>query len=360
MSGVIFYSLIVLISFLTARNIKGGVLSCGMEDRVKDRILLTALFFLLWLPAALRIYTGNDYSTYIEHFHDANVGNYVVTEEGFNLVVRGIYAFLDGEYFLVIFAVFSAVTVFFFLRALYEQSGYFAESFLLLMLFGLYFQTYNTVRYYMALSVLFWSLRFVQNRQYGKFVIAVFAAALFHKTALLVLPMYPVCRMKWGRYHYAALALLGISGLLFADRYMEIFIRLYPSYLNDPEALAGGGISIVNIIRCAAVLILCLSCGIKEGLYFNMNTAALVLYICFSFVPFLSRIGYLLGVSQLFLIPEAVQKINRKYVKGFIYAAAGLYFAVFLWKAFGETVKILPYHTWLTYGSEAFRVFKGI
>jgi len=370
MTGAVLYCIIAAVSSVLAIKV------CGRKDPAasfKDKILMAGIFFTLWIPASLRIYTGNDYRTYISHFHDAYCGNFVVTEPGFNQIVKAIYTLFDGEYFLILFSLFSAVTVIFFLKGLYEQSEDFGMSFMLFMMFGLYFQTYNTVRYYMALSVVFFAMRYVIKKQFGKFLIAVLFAALFHKTALITLVMYPACRLKWGKVHYILLGILGISGLIFGNHYMELFIRLYPSYLNDPEHLVSDGISLVNIARSAATLaaaFILLKKSDEEddayGFYFRMNAASLVLYACFSFVPSLSRIGYYLNISQVLLIPAILHRPRRKFFEGkertlrmAVTACAILYFMFFLHKAQGNTVKILPYSTWLSYPITELRAFKG-
>ena len=54
----------------------------------------------------------------------------------------------------------------------------------LFMLLGLYFRTFNTVRYYFVLAVTLYSLRYVLKREYGKFVLLILLAALFHNCLL--------------------------------------------------------------------------------------------------------------------------------------------------------------------------------
>ena len=90
---------------------------------------------------------------------------------------------------LLVFALFAAATVFVFLKAMYDQSAWFAGSFALFMLLGLYFRTFNTVRYYFVLAVTLYSLRYVLKREYGKFVLMILGAALFHKSVLVVIPL---------------------------------------------------------------------------------------------------------------------------------------------------------------------------
>lgn len=383
--GYILYSLITILSIWIALHVAGlrrrTVVSFDGRRAVRgsinrqgklDQICMTALFLMLAGASALRIYTGNDYQTYISHFHDIYRGNYVVTERGFNLIVTAVYTFFQKECYLVIFALFAFLTVGVFLKALYDQSVDFPMSFFLFMMLGTYFQTYNTVRYYFALAIVLYSMRYVLRKQYISFLITILIASLFHKTALIVIPLYLLAVIRWKWQHLLIAGILAVSGLFFQEQYMALFIRLYPSYVNEEEYLASGGFSIVNVLRCIAVLLFSLYAlkGNKEWyadremrFYFQLNLGALALYLCFSFVPFLSRIGYYLNISHLFflpvllrVIPEKVQlplvekigSISKKKICRYLVFLAGvIYFLMFLYKATAVNVRILPYHSWL-------------
>ena len=362
MQGMMLYTILLSLgTVLASRITPRQQTDPGSHGAARNRLFLAVLFWLLFLPSALRLYTGNDYYTYIEHFHDVKLDHYVVTEPGFNLLVKLVYKLLGGEYFLVIFALFAAGTVFFSLRALYEQSADFAVSVFLYLALALYFQSYNTVRYYFALAIVLYSLRFVWEKEWEKFLLAVICAALFHKTALVVLLLYPLSRLHWRKWFYGILALGGISGLVFKAQYKALFLWLYPSYVNEEEYLNGDYFSIVNIARCLMIIILFLYLWQFEkeevearpriAFYVRMNILALILFTCFSFVPFVSRIGYYLNVSQLLVVPELLaccKGHRRRILYGAVALAGMLYFLAFLWKADDQLVRILPYTTWLS------------
>ncbi len=361
MFGVILYIFLLLSATFLAWQVHGRSACTGLRQarwKVADKILLIALFFLLFLPGALRIYTGNDYMTYIVRFHHVYTDNVVVTEPGFNWIVDGVYHFFRKEYYLIPFGIFAGLTVAFALAGLYRGSRNFGLSVFLYMALGLYFQSYNTVRYYVALSFAICAMAHMARKEYAAFCLYVVLAALFHKTALVILILYPLARIRWNKWLGICLGAAGISGILFPQVYMDIFLRLYPSYVNEPEYLNAGGLSPVNIARCGGMLLLALWLSIagkkpgdEAGFYIRCNVLALLVYGCFSFVPFTSRIGYYLGISQLFLIPEMWEMLSRKWKKAamvLVLAGGMLYFSAFLYKADGDLVKILPYSTWLT------------
>jgi len=174
---------------------------------------------------------------------------------------------------------------------------------------------------------------------------------------LVVLVLFFVAKCTWKWWHYLILGMLGITGLVAKNGYMKLLLWLYPSYVNEEEYLLGTGISYVNIARCLAVIVLCLlyyKYSLKNSrecrFFFQLNVGALILYSCFFFVPFVSRIGYYLNVSQLFLIPMILKDMPKKHRKWWtiIIVLAGVgYFILFLQRAAEINIRILPYTTWL-------------
>ena len=199
---------------------------------VRNRLYMTGIFCILFMVSALRFDIGNDYRQYTQTAHEAYVGGYVVTEAGFNVLVRFLYGIMGGEYYELVFAVFAFVTLYFFLKAFWRQSVDFSQTFFLFMMMGLYFQTFNTVRYYLALALALYSMKYVLERDGIKFVFWIVVAAFFHKSVLLVLPMYWIASFAWKKWQIAAG--LAVCALCFAGKglVLKLALVLYPSYKN--------------------------------------------------------------------------------------------------------------------------------
>ena len=165
-----------------------------------ERGCLFTLFLIMAGTASLRIDVGNDYGNYVTTFHEIYVGGYVVTEPGFNLLVKLVFRLAGGENYLLVFGLFAVVTAVLFLKAMYDQSVDFTISFALFMLLGLYFRTFNTVRYYFVLAVTLYSLRYVLKKEYGKFILLILFAAFFHKSVLVVIPLYLIAALPWKKW----------------------------------------------------------------------------------------------------------------------------------------------------------------
>lgn len=327
-----------------------------------NRLLTAGIFWILFMVMALRFDIGNDYRQYTETAHEAYVGGYVVTEAGFNWLVRLLYGIAGGEYYELVFAVFAFSTLLFFLKAFIRQSVCFSQTYFLFMTLGLYFQAFNTVRYYLALSIALFSMKYVLERDCLKFAFWIGTAALFHKSVLLVLPAYWVASFAWKKWQIAAGMAVGAACYLGKGAVLKLALALYPSYKNTVY-LEGGG-SLTGTLRTLAVLALYAWFIYRyehqeeeQGWYHELrfygqlNLLALVTGTFFSFLPVVTRISYYFAVSQLFMIPLILQHIReqgiRRKVTAVIFAVCILYFAVFLLQAHQDGVKLLPYKSWL-------------
>lgn len=329
------------------------------KQQLLNKICLAAIFCILFLLCALRVGVGNDYITYIQNAHEINVGGVIVTEWGYNMVVKALYTLAGTENYLLIFGLFGFMTIFIFLKAMYEQSESFAISFMLFMSLGIYFRSFNTVRYYFVLAITLYALRYVVNKEYVKALILILPAALFHKSVLIVIPLYFICNRPWKKW-FMALVGVGTVGLyVLKDFVMDIALRLYPSYRDTIYLTADVGLkeNLPSIARCLLVIALCIYCykeAIKDNdantFYFNMNITAVAIYLGGSFLPLVSRFGYYLITAQVLLIPGVISKLSGKKKKIVLIGTvcfAVLYFLYFLKTASNSGIAVLPYRSWL-------------
>ena len=236
------------------------------------------------------------------------------------------------------------------------------------MMMGLYFQTFNTVRYYLALALALYSMKYVLERDGIKFVFWIVAAAFFHKSVLLVLPMYWIASFAWKKWQIAAG--LAVCALCFAGKglILKLALVLYPSYKNtiylETPSLFDSLFSSLRPLLALALygwFVYVQAPRDPENsdqsweralrFYGQLNLLALVSGTFFYFLPVVTRISYYFGVSQLLMIPLILHYITeqktRRRVTAVVYAVCLLYFMVFLWKAHENGVGLLPYRSWL-------------
>lgn len=321
-------------------------------------LCLFSIFLILFAVSACRLNVGNDYAKYVEFMHliACDAYNYVPTEAGFNALVAVLYRLAGNENFLLVFGVFAFLTIGLFLKAMYEQSDSFGLSFFLFMAFGFYFSTFNTVRYYLALALALYSVKYVLKKEWVKFLLLVLLGSTFHKSMLVVIPLYFLATLAWKKWQLALMALFCTTFFFLQDFYLKAVVFLYPSY-EDTEYLEGG-ISWFNILRCLGVLIFAMlyykqtvAGSRRNRFYFFCNLGALVLYTCCSFLPIITRIGYYLNITQILFIPAVLKKIENKRQKRFwgitIVLAASAYFLLYLMRADNDGIRVLPYQTFM-------------
>lgn len=326
------------------------------RQHVLNIISMVSIFIMLFAVSALRLNVGNDYAKYTNFMHLIYSNAYVPTEIGFNILVWVIY-FLSGyENYILVFAIFSFVTVLLFLYAMNDLSESFRWSFLMFMLLSYYFQSLSTVRYYLALGAALLTFSSIKKGDWPRFVFIVLLGACFHKSLLVILVLYPLCCIKWKRWMILTAGIVCLSFLFLQDYYLKLLLIVYPSY-QDTDMLEGGT-SLISIARCVAVLAFAFMYRDKlrddrmNVIYVKCNTLALLLYVFCSFIPVISRIGYYLTVTQILLVPAILERIEdetkKKIFKLAVLIACLLYFLIFMWKqAPADGVRILPYDTFL-------------
>lgn len=372
----VFLTIITVFLGLFVRNeeyaplaLRGGRLPGEMpgwdRQRARNGVGAFAVYCLLAGVSACRIAVGNDYWVYTRNFDLISQERHVSSEIGFNSIVRLFQLVFDeGKVqYVSIFAFFSLTTVFFFVKALWDQGSHFAFSLFLLLTGGYYFNSLNSVRYYFALALALFSMKYVLRREYGKFMLWILAGMFIHKSILLVIPVYLAAYFLSGirlkKMHYCLGGLFLCSLILCRDLYRELIFFFYPFY-RDSE-FDKGQLSWVNILKCVCVLILCLLCyrqslqDTKEQrrnrFYFFLNLFGLVVYCSGSFIPETSRIGYYMIISQIFLLPELLAGMKQEWLRRFctvgVLAAFSAYFCLQLKGMYATDIRLLPYLNWI-------------
>ncbi len=349
--------------------IRGGRLpgerpGCDRQE-ARNRVAVFAVYCLLAGVSACRIAVGNDYWVYTRNFDLISQERHVSSEIGFNLIVRFFQQLFEkGKVqYVSIFAFFSLITVFLFVKALYDQGSRFAFSLFLLMTGGYYFNSLNSVRYYLALALALFSMKYVLRKEYGKFLLCVLFGMFIHKSILLVAPVYLAAHFLAGRklkrLHFCLGGVFLCSLVFCRDLYRELIFLFYPFYRDS--VFDKGQLSWTNILKCACVLLLCAICyrrslsgdgeHVTNRFYFFLNLFGLVVYCCGSFIPETSRVGYYMIISQVFLLPNLLGEMKRGWLRGLahmgVIAAFGVYFVFLLKGMYATDIRLLPYLNWI-------------
>lgn len=385
-SSVLIYIFLTVITvglafFVKNREYVPGCLTAGYapgeyrglnREQARGRVAEFAVYCLLAGVSACRIAVGNDYWVYRFNFRLIMQERHVSSELGFNFVVRCIQGLFGYDHYLPVFGFFSLLTVYFFVRALHDQGEEYAFSLFLLMTGGYYFNSLNSVRYYLALAVALYSMKYVLRREFGKFVLWILFGAVFHKSVLLVIPVYLaaffLAHAKMHRWYVPAAGVFLGSLIFCRDFYRFVIFKIYPYYENS--GFDNGRISYVNVAKCIGTLgvwgLALISEKRRRGkedgegtflnqtkyrFYLLLNLFGLVAFCCGSFVPEVTRIGYYMIISQIFLLPGLIRSMKKGWIKEVcrwgVILAFTVYFGLLLKEMYRVDIRLLPYLNWI-------------
>ncbi|MBR0164210.1 MAG: EpsG family protein [Lachnospiraceae bacterium] len=354
-------ALTILLSTLTRVRVKAG-----SRQQAINVCALMAIFLVLFFVSALRVRTGNDYWWYTNIMHEASVGGHVPTEAGFNLIVRAVYTVFGYENYLFVFALMSFATVTLFLFSIWRMTEDFAMSFAMFLLLGYYLQSFSTVRYYAVLPCALLALYYCDRGDWPRFVLIVLCAALVHKSILVILVFYPLCRMRWRVWMAALMGAVSAAVFLLPAQVMRLALLVYPTYANATDR-GDSGFSLFNVARCVLVIGF-VWWNTRGYLYLTeedsvelrrmrtwskMTVMALCVYIGGARLPQISRIAYYLTLPQILLLPSVCMRIpereTRRLMRGIVLVACVLVFMRYLLHAADDGIRVLPYRTFLFY-----------
>lgn len=336
-----------------------GRTAAKTRQELLNALLLVGIFTVLSALSALRIGIGNDYWTYRYNFLHIISGDTKVSYEiGFKALVRILQGLFGYDNYRIVFAAMAFLTCFFFLKGLSGSADWFAMTFFLFMANGFYFMSFSNVRYYFAMAVCAYAMRFLFEKDDVRFVFWIVLAAFFHKSVLLVIPAYLAARyLKWNKKNLWLIPAACLALALGKPLFRRLMFVFYPYYEGD-MIFDVETVSYVNIAKCLAVLILSLlyyKKGIqgrpKAETLFNLNLFALIIYGFGYYILETSRICYYMVLGHVFLIPIVLKAIEDKWQKRFFLGSVILaytgYLVVFLIKSRESTIMLLPYMTWL-------------
>lgn len=322
-------------------------------------------FLVLAFFSAVRDDVGCDYYSYIRHIEiiqEGIVDHYM--EPGFQYVVRLVAKFDDNPRYVIILM--SIMTCFFYLKSIWDQSTNRLFSVFLFLTWGLYFFTFNTIRNYFAIAIVFYAIKYLLSEKKLFFIDEkiifcglILLASQFHFSVIFCLPMYFIAYyvdLKKGHIPFIILAI--IIMLLAQIPLRSVAFYFYGNY--EGGAFDNDRVSFFNILKAILIIGICLKykkivyADKYLKFYFNLNVLAFMLYVGVYWLPEISRIGFCLNMTVMFLLPRLIQSLKNNKSRqelSFVVIFVSLIFFVLLLNGFySQSNRTLPYKTWLFNG----------
>lgn len=358
-----------------------GLLACifaiasgnAHEDERSQNLLWALAFLVLFIPSALRYGIGTDYTNiqgYVEVFDIYANGGTAPDgmDVGFVALIKLIALFTRNPQWL--FVVSSAIICGFELRACRRLSCNAGLSVALLLAGGLYLESFNIMRQWIAIAIVMNAFEWVGGeratrgrRCFWRYAIWVGVAATMHMAALVWIVIWPLFSLKLDARRclimlavLVAVAYLGRQLLIVgieATGYGRYLTRGYAFYIESSPSLR-------SILTSLAMFAFCLWALRGEGTYdrwtcFLMVTQVLCCAILLSelFMPMIvDRLARYFIPLMVLQLPFALRRVDNADLRHGLQLAvvASWVLVTFLVMYYGGQHDVFPYQSVLSPG----------
>ncbi len=321
---------------------------------IKQSHIFAFLSFLpVFLISALRYKVGVDYMSYSWMYDAIKNGEPIHAESGFRFLNELMLWYTSNSQ--AIFIATSFITIGFIFYGIFKYSPNPSLSIFLLVSMGYLFSSFNILRQYVAIALIFASLKLIKENKFIPFVLVVLLGMTFHKTAIILLPLFFLVRLRLKQSYLIMITLICACFIPLRGVLTNLLTRVfYPQYAGTSLIKPLEPFEFIYYLCILGILVL-LCMAYKNDFFkdtmnlilFNCVFYSLILYTCFSFVPEINRIAVYIELFVIILIPRLFEteqniKVRRFYYATTVVALTGFFvLSVGIMGRFG----VLPYTT---------------
>ena len=315
-------ALLILFYLLTARRKE----EVSEQQKKKINLFLILCFAVLFFISAFRGDFTMDYVGYEDIYNrylnfslsdifTGRVSSY--PEIGYVIFQYIVKTLFGNPLFIFVFS-----TILILVSHMNEINRNFPSHLLPLIIFvemGNYYTSFNVMRQIMAVSIVIWSIRYIEQRKFIKYVIVIMIAATFHTSAIFMLPMYFLLNLRFGKA--GVLVVIGGTAvvMIFLPQIVTLISKFYWDWY-DIEGLLSSGYSYKNVVGPAflsLVPIIKHLCSSKKeddrrNIWLNGTYIYLALSILGLRVAMVSRIAMFFSIFATLAFTQAIYDIREK------------------------------------------------
>lgn len=340
--------------------------SASIQKQLKRTYLVVCLFFI-WILIAFRSFLiGNDTISYVNLFpvlasyplsmYGNNPFSILFTknrfEYGYVLFNKVIYYFSKNPRWLLIISATLVVILLGYTINRYSKNP--SLSLVIFVTMGFMAGTMSQIRQYIAWAICIYSIKFIIDNKFVKFICFIIVAMLFHISAIVFLPLYWLSKIQLNLKKGIAFVIVTLPLFIFFNRFSELTGSLIKSYNNYEKQMLNNGttgyLSItINLIIFFLIFILAIylmKMNKKNGeqrsklinlLLWMLMCSFVVLILSYKFSQFSRLVSYF-TCSIMFLIPNELSNPEKSTIKKVIL----ILFVVFLILNFSVTNILRP------------------
>lgn len=349
---MIFLLLIIILIFLTLHILYN-------DQRPPIPIIFSII--LLSVISGIRYDVGVDYMTYKDMYERAlDASNYTYYIEPFWPVLHGVLHSIGGTFTLWLLIV-GFLTISGMVYGMNKLSPYFFLSLIIYVGTDLYIESFNAIRQYLAMSIVFVGTPFIFADKYKSFIICVIIAMTCHFSAGIALLLLFFKRSVKIQVSITILIITAIFGNQFLTNYLLPLLSQFGSYfsilvdtsrnygnlsMDAHDYIVTTGLK-KYVLNAIAILVLCITRKWDKDKLFYVNclTVCVVLYNVFIQFMEYARLQAYFYMYVTILIPLIIRE--TRVVVNKIFLVLALFFPILLFtlksqytKAYETTIEL--------------------
>ena len=310
-------------------------------------------FFSLFIVSAIRYDVGKDYmDTYVFTYKKViNGANNIRMDIALMLFYRVMAFFKSSAQW--IFVITSFIINWFIYKSIDDQSENCQISYWIYMCGMFYFFSMNGVRQALTISLFYYSLRYVREKNIKKYMFLNGLGCLFHTSAVIFLPLYFVLGKKI-KFKFKMMLSLAVflGGNILVPLISTFLLRTkYSMYLTNSAYSAQESFSFSMILNIVLFLLYEWSMKKKEDdksiIYSNIHFVGIIVTLFATSLPLVMRVFVSFRFIEFLSVPHLINiQPRRKYRQLINAAVLAIYFVYFIWGVYVKNGNaVLPYQT---------------
>lgn len=282
----------------------------------KDKIFIVLSFISLWIFLSIRE-PYSDMVTYEKYFQSLDTGNFETVFVNRWEILFKILLFIirlitnDTHVMMSIIAFITLIGPFLFIK---RYSKNYLLAIVMFVALGSFHIQFYILRQAIALSIFLMAFHFIGEKKIFKYCLAIIIATLFHKTAFILLLLYPIVNIPSSKYKNAVMIIITMFGLIFSSQISNLLMSgFYDEYTEKVYSGSGVGMFLLYVSMYVVYLILKRWISIKQkGEILKANLFTIILQFFTVANNRFCRLADYTRDSFAISIPNSVQQLSAK------------------------------------------------
>lgn len=338
------YLITIILVIIFSNNLYGHIKYVENNEKIKyddyGQIVTFLCGLVLMFVAGFRWKVGTDFGNYMLMYERVKSTWFdllmLFDEPGIGIIAKVGSLFYDHPISMFILA--SIVTVSLYVITIKKYSYNFQLSILLYIFVGAWHGAFNGIRQYLAAAVLFAGHRFIYEKKIWKYVLVVLVAMMFHRTAIVMLPVYFLAN---GKLSIKNIGIVVVSVVAIRYSYDNL-LSVMSFFKGTDQSQYAYMTSDVNGLRVAVAFapLLIALLATRTGILHNKETQFYVMLLIInagfmfgtSGSAYLARVGIYTEMYATLAFPRIIQCLDEKSKKLMVMLIYVLYFVFWFYE----------------------------